>query len=264
VLIPSIDLMGGKIVQLVQGRKKALEFDNFEEWIERFSKFPLVQLIDLDAAIGTGTNYALLQHFLDRLPCQVGGGVRSIETARQILNTGARRVILGSTLIRDGKIDIEFAERISVSVGSDRLVFAIDSKGGKVAIRGWREVTPILPLDVIAALDSYCDAFLYTHIETEGMMQGIPFEAVRPLRAATTKQLIVAGGISTNEEVDQLQAIGVDAVVGMAVYTGKLNLSNPELRVATSTRKVNGLEVFDLLQGSRPITSKRVKELESE
>jgi phosphoribosylformimino-5-aminoimidazole carboxamide ribotide isomerase len=224
VLIPSIDLMGGKIVQLVQGRKKALEFDNFEEWIERFSKFPLVQLIDLDVAIGTGTNYALLQQFLDRLPCQVGGGIRSIDTARQILNMGARRVILGSTLIHDGKINVSFAETISASVGSDRLVFAIDSKGGRVAIRGWREVTSILPLDMITSLDSYCDAFLYTHIETEGMMQGIPFEAVRPLRAATSKQLIVAGGISTIEEVEQLQEMGVDAVVGMAVYTGRLSL----------------------------------------
>jgi phosphoribosylformimino-5-aminoimidazole carboxamide ribotide isomerase len=224
VLIPSIDLMDGKIVQLVQGRKKALEFENFEEWIERFSKFPLVQLIDLDAAIGTGTNHTLLQQFLDRLPCQVGGGIRSIETARQILGMGARRVILGSTLIRDRKIDVSFAEDISNSVGSDRLVFAIDSQGGRVAIRGWRERTSILPLDMIKALDSYCGAFLYTHIETEGMMQGIPIDAVRPLRAATKKQLIVAGGISTTDEVDQLQAMGADAVVGMAVYTGKLAL----------------------------------------
>lgn len=225
MLIPSIDLMGGKIVQLVQGRKKALEFDNFEEWIERFSKFSLVQLIDLDAAIGTGTNRALLQQFLDRLPCQVGGGIRSIDTARQILGMGARRVILGSTLIRDGKIDVSFAENISVSVASGQLVFAIDSKSGKVAIKGWRELTSILPLDMITALDSYCDAFLYTHIETEGMMQGIPLDAVRPLRAATSKQLIVAGGISTVDEVDRLQAMGVDAVVGMAVYTGKMSLA---------------------------------------
>ncbi len=224
MLIPSIDLMDGKIVQLVQGQKKALEFNNFEEWIERFSKFPLVQLIDLDAAIGTGTNHALLQQFMDCLPCQVGGGIRSIETARQILNMGARRVILGSTLICDGRVNIGFAEEISIALGSDRLVFAIDSKGGKVAIRGWRELTSITPLDMITSLDSYCDAFLYTHIETEGMMQGIPLEAVRPLRAAASKQLIAAGGISTNEEVEELQAMGVDAVVGMAVYTGRLEL----------------------------------------
>ncbi len=227
MLIPSIDLMDGKIVQLVQGKKKALEFDNFEEWIERFSKFPLVQLIDLDAAIGTGTNHDLLQQFLDRLPCQVGGGIRSIETARQILGMGARRVILGSTLIRERKVDIGFAEEISTALSSDRLVFAIDSKGGKVAIKGWRELTTITPLEMIMSLDSYCDAFLYTHIETEGMMQGIPLEAVRPLRAATSKQLIAAGGISTNEEVEKLAAMGVDAVVGMAVYTGRVSVKTP-------------------------------------
>jgi phosphoribosylformimino-5-aminoimidazole carboxamide ribotide isomerase len=260
VLIPSIDLMDGKIVQLVQGRKKALEFDNFEEWIERFSNFPLVQLIDLDAAIGTGTNYALLQQFLDRLPCQVGGGIRSIESARQILSMGAQRVILGSTLIRNGRIDVAFAENISASLGADRLVFAIDSKGGKVTIRGWRELTAIYPLDMIKSLDSYCDAFLYTHTETEGMMQGLPLEAVRPLRAATSKQLIVAGGISTNEEVEELHAMGVDAVVGMAVYTGKLNLAVKPV----ATRMVNGLQIFDVPRGSTPITSKKVEQLESE
>jgi phosphoribosylformimino-5-aminoimidazole carboxamide ribotide isomerase len=149
-------------------------------------------------------------------------------------------------------------------MGSDRLVFAVDSKGGRVAIRGWRELTSITPVDMITSLDSYCDAFLYTHIETEGMMQGIPLEAVRPLRAATSKQLIVAGGISTNEEIEQLQAMGVDAVVGMAVYTGRLELQGYESKAPTPTRKVNGLEVFDVPRSSRPITSKRVKQLDSE
>jgi phosphoribosylformimino-5-aminoimidazole carboxamide ribotide isomerase len=224
VLIPSIDLMGDKIVQLVQGRKKALEFDNFEEWIERFSKFPLVQLIDLDAAIGTGSNHILLQQFLERLPCQVGGGIRSVEAARQILAMGARRVILGSTLIRDGTIDVDFGREMFLSLGKERLVFAIDSKGGKVSVKGWREETAILPLDMIAALEPYCDAFLYTHIETEGMMTGIPLEVVAPLRAATSKQLIAAGGISTNEEIATLHGMGIDAVVGMAVYTGRLQV----------------------------------------
>jgi len=216
--------MGGKIVQLVQGREKALEYDNFSEWIERFADFPLVQLIDLDAAIGSGTNCSLLQQFLDRLPCQVGGGIRSIEYARDILTLGARRVILGSSLIRSGKIDIDFAKQVSTTLGASKLVFAIDSKGGRVAVKGWREVTSISPLEMIAALDAYCDAFLFTNVDTEGMMQGIPMELVRPLRTAASKQLIVAGGISTSEEIEELHAIGVDAVVGMAVYTGKLDM----------------------------------------
>jgi phosphoribosylformimino-5-aminoimidazole carboxamide ribotide isomerase len=225
MLIPSIDLMGGKIVQLVQGRKKALEFDNFDEWVDRFSGFPLVQLIDLDAAIGTGDNRALLGDFVKRLPCQVGGGVRSIATAQEILDAGARRVILGSTLIRDGRPDVNFARSIAEAVGPQRLVFAVDAKGGKVSIRGWREQTELTALDMIRDLNAFCGAFLYTNIDTEGMMQGIPMDIVRVLRSATSRQLIAAGGISSDAEVQELHAMGVDAVVGMALYLGKLDLA---------------------------------------
>jgi phosphoribosylformimino-5-aminoimidazole carboxamide ribotide isomerase len=225
VLIPSIDLMGGKIVQLVQGRQKALEFDNFDEWVERFAQFPLVQLIDLDAAIGSGENRSLMQHFLRRLPCQVGGGIRSLASAQEILAGGARRVILGSSLIRQGEIDVAFAKDLAESLGIDKLVFALDARGGRVAIRGWRELTAIAPLQMIERLEPWCAAFLYTHIDSEGLMQGIPRETVRALRAASSRQLIVAGGIASNQEVEELQALGADAVVGMALYMGRLHLS---------------------------------------
>jgi len=225
VLIPSIDLMGGKIVQLVQGHKKALEFDNFEEWITRFSLFPLVQLIDLDAAMGRESNAGLIEFFVKRLPCQVGGGIRSIESARTILDAGAKRVILGSSLIQNGVVNVAFAKRLSAEFGPEKLVFAIDARGGKVAIRGWREVTAISPLQMIQALDAFCCSFLYTHIETEGLMAGLPLEPVRELRRATTRQLIAAGGITTQEEIEQLQHMGVDAVVGMALYAGGLTQS---------------------------------------
>lgn len=226
MLIPSIDLMGGKIVQLVQGERKALEFDDFEQWIMRFSSFPLIQLIDLDAALGTGHNRDLVKEFARRLPCQVGGGVLSIETAKQMLLDGARRVILGSSLVRDGQPDIGFANEVARAVGPEKLVFAIDSKEGRVAIRGWRRLTDITPDAMLAAFDLCCSAFLYTHIDTEGLMQGIPLDIVRQLRASTRKQLIVAGGVASSAQVDQLHALGVDAVVGMAIYTGRLKLSS--------------------------------------
>jgi phosphoribosylformimino-5-aminoimidazole carboxamide ribotide isomerase len=226
MLIPSIDLMGGKIVQLVQGKRKALEFEDFEEWIRRFSSFPLVQLVDLDAAIGSGHNRDLVREFARRLPCQVGGGIRSIRTAEQTLSIGAQRVILGSALVCNGQPDISFAEEIARAVGPEKLVFAIDSKKGRVAIRGWRERTAILPLDMIAALEQWCDAFLYTHIDTEGLMQGIPLETIRQLRSATRKQLIVAGGIASSEQIDQLDAMRIDSVVGMAIYSGRITLSS--------------------------------------
>ena len=224
MLIPSIDLMGGKIVQLVQGKKKALEFDDFDEWVNRFSKYPLVQLIDLDAATGRGNNAALVRDFARRLPCQLGGGIRTLEGARAALELGARRIILGSSLISNGAIDIEFARELAEDLGVERLVFAVDSKGGRVAIRGWQETTTITALEMIRVLDPFCAAFLYTHIDTEGMLQGIPLEIVQTLRQATSRQLIAAGGIRSQEEVDQLHAIGVDAVVGMAIYTGLMQV----------------------------------------
>jgi phosphoribosylformimino-5-aminoimidazole carboxamide ribotide isomerase len=225
VLIPSIDLMGGKIVQLVQGDKKALEFSNFEEWVTRFASFPLVQLIDLDAAMGRESNASLIEFFVKRLPCQVGGGIRSIASARKMLDLGAQRVILGSSLIQNGAINVAFARQLAAEFGADKLVFAIDARGGKVAIRGWREITSITPLDMVKALDPFCCAFLYTHIDTEGLMTGLPLEPVRALREATTLQLIGAGGITSHEEIEKLHQMGVDAVVGMALYTGRLSQS---------------------------------------
>ena len=226
MLIPSIDLMGGKIVQLVQGERKALEFSDFDDWIARFSGYPLVQLIDLDAAIGTGSNRDLVREFARRLPCQVGGGIRSVQAAEEMLATGARRVILGSCLIREGRPNTALAEEAARIMGSDKLVFAIDSKGGKVAIRGWRDRTTLTPLAMITVLERWCTAFLYTHIDTEGLMQGFPLDTVRQLRAATQKQLIAAGGIATAEQIAELDALGIDAVVGMAIYTGKIDLAS--------------------------------------
>ena len=224
MLIPSIDLMGGKIVQLVQGEKKALEFDDFEEWIVRFSTFPMVQLIDLDAAIGTGNNRALLTKFTSRLPCQVGGGLRSVKDGAQVLAQGAKRIILGSALAKEGRINVAAAQEFSEELGIDRLTFAVDSRAGSVAIKGWREVTSIPSSEMLATLEPFCKAFLYTHIDTEGLLKGIPLDAVRPLRAITSRQLIVAGGIRSQEEVNELDALGIDAVVGMAIYTGQMKL----------------------------------------
>jgi phosphoribosylformimino-5-aminoimidazole carboxamide ribotide isomerase len=223
VLIPSIDLMGGKIVQLVQGEHKALEFDDFNHWIKRFSAYPLVQLIDLDAAMGKGNNSDLVSMICKQLPCQTGGGIRNIQRARELLALGAKRVIFGSALLKDGEINTRLAEEAARSLGSDHLTFAIDSRQGKVAIKGWKKGTSVLPAEMIRALDLYCSAFLYTHIDTEGMMTGFPMNIARELAQLTKKKLIVAGGIRSQVEVDALNTIGVDAVVGMAIYTGAIS-----------------------------------------
>jgi phosphoribosylformimino-5-aminoimidazole carboxamide ribotide isomerase len=224
VLIPSIDLMGGKIVQLVQGEKKALEFDDFEPWLERFSKYSMVQIVDLDAAMGRGNNRQLVRSLLRRLPCQVGGGIRTSEAAQEMLADGALRVVIGSSLIKDGRVYTAFAEQLASQMGADKLVFAVDSKGGKVAIRGWREVTQISATEMMAALEPWCGAFLYTHIDTEGLLLGIPLDVVAQLRKATSRPLTVAGGIRTESEIQQLHAMGVGAVVGMAIYLGLLKI----------------------------------------
>jgi phosphoribosylformimino-5-aminoimidazole carboxamide ribotide isomerase len=222
MLIPSIDLMGGKVVQLVQGEKKALEYDSFEPWVERFAKYPLIQLIDLDAAMRQGDNRGLVRQIAARVPCQVGGGIRNASDALQMLNCGARAVIIGSALIRDGCVNSDLARQLAERVGEERLVFGVDSKGGKVTIAGWKEATPLTAQTMMRALEPFCSGFLYTHVDTEGTMQGIPLELIRELRAVTKRRLIAAGGIRSLEEIDELDTMGVDAVVGMAIYTGKI------------------------------------------
>ena len=222
MLIPSIDLMGGKIVQLVQGEKKKLEFDNFEYWIERFSKYPVVQLIDLDAARGAGDNRELVKQIVGRLKCQVGGGIRGPETAQELLNLGARKVIIGSALLTDGRINRERARALAAAIPTTALMFALDSRGGRVAIDGWRTETVVTAFDMIRKLEPFCESFLYTHIDTEGLMGGIPMDTVRAIQRATTRHLVVAGGITEQHEIDSLDALGIDAVVGMALYSGKI------------------------------------------
>jgi len=223
MLIPSIDLMGGKIVQLVQGEKKKLEFDNFDYWIDRFSSYPVVQLIDLDAARGAGDNRSLVQQIVSRLNCQVGGGIRNLETARELLNIGARKVIIGSALLTEGRINQEYARLLADTLPRSALMFALDSRGGRVAIDGWRTQTAVTAFDMIRELEPFCESFLYTHIDTEGLMGGIPMDTVQAIRSATRRHLVVAGGITEQWEIDTLDALGIDAVVGMALYAGKIH-----------------------------------------
>jgi phosphoribosylformimino-5-aminoimidazole carboxamide ribotide isomerase len=226
MLIPSIDLMGGRIVQLVHGETLKLAFDDFEYWIERFSAYPMVQLIDLDAAMRQGNNGALVEKIANRLPCQVGGGISTVERARQILAAGAQRVIFGSALFQNknnvGSVNIALCEEIETEIKTERFVASIDTKQGKIAVKGWKEQAGLTPQKAITELNPFCGAFLYTHVDTEGTMQGFPLEVARELRGLTNRQLVVAGGIREQTEIDTLHQMGVDAVAGMAIYTGAL------------------------------------------
>jgi phosphoribosylformimino-5-aminoimidazole carboxamide ribotide isomerase len=224
LLIPSIDLMGGRIVQLVRGETLKLVFDDFEYWIGRFQNYPLVQLIDLDAAMRQGDNSELITRIARRLPCQVGGGIGTVEKAAAVLSAGARRVIVGSALFGGtGLVNVGFAGELAGAVGVEHLVFSVDTKDGRVAVKGWKDQVELTADEALPQLEPYCGGFLYTHIDREGTMQGFPIEVAQRLRGRTQRQLIVAGGIREQAEIDALDAIGVDAVAGMAVYSGVLN-----------------------------------------
>jgi phosphoribosylformimino-5-aminoimidazole carboxamide ribotide isomerase len=229
MLIPSIDLKGGKVVQLVQGERLAIESDDIDGWIERFGKFPRIQLIDLDAAMGIGTNDALVRRIAARLPCRVGGGVRSVGRAQDLLEAGAQAVIVGSAYFdirrsaeEGGVIKFDFARALADAVGMQQVVGAVDSRNGRVVIHGWKTALPITPVHAVKALEPYCGEFLYTHVDKEGLMQGTDVEAIKAVANATANKLTAAGGITTRAEIDALDALGIDAVVGMAIYTGAL------------------------------------------
>ena len=222
MLIPSIDLQGGAVVQLVQGERPAVRDEDVQRWVKRFERFPKVQVIDLDAAMSTGNNLTLVREIASALSCRVGGGVRTVTRAKELLAAGARQVIVGSSLFKNGTPDVAFAESLATAIGSDRVIAAVDSRGGRVVIHGWKTPLPLTAVDAIRALEPYCAEFLYTHVDTEGLMGGTDFTAIQAVREATTRRVTAAGGITTQEEIDRLEAMRVDAVVGMAIYTGKL------------------------------------------
>jgi phosphoribosylformimino-5-aminoimidazole carboxamide ribotide isomerase len=224
MLIPSIDLKDGAVVQLVQGERLAIKDADVFAWVKRFAHFPKVQVIDLDAAMGTGDNLAIVRQIAGQIACRVGGGVRTAARAKDILSAGAREVIAGSALFKDGKPDLEFAAELAGAAGIDRVIAAVDSRGGQVVVNGWKTRLPITAVEAVCALEPYCSEFLYTHVDTEGLMGGTNLAAILAVRRATTRRVTAAGGITTREEIDELDRAGVDAVVGMAIYTGRLRV----------------------------------------
>ena len=224
MLIPSIDLQAGAVVQLVQGSRLAIKDNDVFRWVRRFAAYPKVQVIDLDAAMGTGDNLQLVRTIAGQLSCRVGGGIRSVARAQDVLAAGAGQVIVGSAIFKNGEPNLEFAEQLAAAVGVGRIIIAVDSRGGLVVVNGWKTELPLTPVEAIRALEPYCDEFLYTHVDTEGLMGGTNREAILSVRQATSRRVTAAGGITTREEIDDLDRLEVDAVVGMAIYTGKLDL----------------------------------------
>ena len=212
--------MGGKVVQLVQGREKALEGDSPLEMLRRFVAFPQIQVIDLDAAMGKGSNDDLVELLASRAVIRAGGGVRSAERARALAEQGAYRVIVGTAAF-----DRELLAEIADAATPQRLIVALDSRGGKVVVKGWQEATEFSAEDVIRQFEPYCSGFLCTYVDKEGLMQGTDLDWFRRLRSATNHELTAAGGITTIDEIRELDKLGIHAALGMAIYTGKLNLA---------------------------------------
>jgi phosphoribosylformimino-5-aminoimidazole carboxamide ribotide isomerase len=221
MIIPCIDLMDGKVVQLVQGRDKALEGDAPLAMLEKFSGFPQIQVIDLDAALGRGENDGIVEVLAANCSARVGGGVRTPERANKLLQQGAYRVIVGTSAFTRIGINHDLLRQMP----SDKTVIALDSKGGRIVVKGWQEATNLTAEAVIRELEPYCTGFLCTYVDKEGMMQGTDLDWFRKLRSATQHEITAAGGITTVEEIRELTNLGIHAALGMAIYTGRLDLA---------------------------------------
>ncbi len=220
MIIPCIDLQGGKVVQLVQGERKALEGAPPLEMLERFAGFAQIQVIDLDAAMGVGDNSEIVEMLCARASCRVGGGVRTAERAKQLLELGAHRVIVGTAALTPE------LSRIVDAVDKEKLVIALDSKNGVVVVKGWTEPTTSKAEEIISTLESSCGGFLCTYVDKEGMMLGTDLEWFARLRAATTNEITAAGGITTLDDIRTLAAMNIHSAVGMAMYTSRLSLAD--------------------------------------
>jgi len=226
MIFPCIDLMDGKVVQLVQGREKALEGDAPLEMLRRFAAFPEIQVIDLNAAMGTGSNDESVRLVAAHARTRIGGGVRSVERARALVDQGAHKVIVGTAAFTADGINEAFLAELDEGIGKQRVIVALDSKEGRIVVKGWREATRLRAEEVLAALEPYCAGFLCTYVDKEGMLQGTDLDWFRRLRAATPLEITAAGGITTLEDVRALLAMDVHAALGMAVYTGRLKLED--------------------------------------
>jgi phosphoribosylformimino-5-aminoimidazole carboxamide ribotide isomerase len=226
MIIPCIDLMDGKVVQLVQGRTKALDGKSVDEMLADFAGFPQIQVIDLDAAIGSGSNSDLVRYLAQRATIRAGGGVRSVDRAKELLAQGASRIIVGTAAFNATGPATEFLSHLADAVGPEHLTIALDSKNGRIMVKGWREATQWTAVDMISRLEPYCSGFLCTYVDKEGMMQGTDLDWFQSLRNATQHEIIAAGGITTMEDIAALTAMRIHCAVGMAIYTGRLSLAD--------------------------------------
>ena len=224
MIIPCIDLQDGRAVQLVHGRKRRLAVDDVFGLLERFRQYPLLHVIDLDAAMGRGSNARLVRALCQRaaMRVRVGGGIRTTARAVRILEGGAEKIIVGSAAFRAAQVNRAFLSRLAQKVGKKRIVVAVDTDHGHILIRGWQEKLRLRPEDVFGELARYASEFLCTYVDAEGTMRGTSLPWFRTLRRATKLPITAAGGIRSQREVRALERIGMNSAVGMALYLNRL------------------------------------------
>lgn len=224
MVIASIDLMKGNAVQLVGGKEKVLERENPVQLAREFDRFGEVAVIDLDAALGTGENRELIKQLCRAAECLVGGGIRTVEQAREWVSFGARKIIIGSRAFENNRVNVSFLETLGRSIGKERIIVAVDSRNREIVTHGWRKSTGLDLFETAKTLEPFVSELLFTCVEKEGKLEGTDMETVRRLREGFAKPLTVAGGVSSLEEIETLARLGVDVQLGMALYTGKIKL----------------------------------------
>lgn len=224
MIIPCIDLQGGKAVQLVRGRRRALAVDDVLGLLGRFRDYPILHVIDLDAAMRRGSNARWIKSICRhaKMAVRVGGGIRTVARAAKIVSWGAEKVIVGSAAFRNGEVNPNFLAKLTDRIGRERIIIALDTDRGQIVVRGWRKRLKLRPSDVIPQLEPFCSGFLSTFVDNEGTMKGTDLRWFRTLRRSTSLPITAAGGIRSMREVRALEKAGMNAAVGMAIYTGKL------------------------------------------
>ena len=224
MIIPCIDLQDGRAVQLIHGRKLRIAVNDVFGLLERFRKYPLLHIIDLDAAMRRGSNARLVGRLCRKAPMRVrvGGGIRTAARAKSILDAGAEKVIIGSAAFQGGEVNDSFLSQMARAVGKKRIIIAVDTDAGRILVRGWQDKLKLTPEEVFPELERYSSEFLCTYVDAEGTMRGTNLRWFRKLREATRRPITAAGGIRSRKEVRQLEKLGMNAAVGMALYLDKL------------------------------------------
>jgi phosphoribosyl-ATP pyrophosphohydrolase/phosphoribosyl-AMP cyclohydrolase len=239
MVIASIDVQGGRVVQLKQGAELVLQRDDPLELAEEFDRYGEVAVIDLDAAMGKGSNLEMIKTILRKAECRTGGGIRTPEQAKELVSLGARKIIVGSGAFRDPAkkgaggefgVNIPFLEAMAGKIGRERLIVAVDARGGEIVVDGWKTPTSLDLIETAKAVETFASELLFTCVEREGGMAGIDLEQVRKLREAVSCRITAAGGVSTLDEIEELASLGCDVQLGMALYTGKINLADAFIR----------------------------------